>query len=161
MSTYAASTTVSAEKSRAELERTLQRWGATQFMYGWNQGSAVVGFVLRNRQIRFTIPMPDRNSRQFTHTPSKGLRRNATRREEAYDQAVRQRWRALNLVIKAKLEAVESGISTLDSEFLSQLVLPNGQTVEDVITPRIVEGIENSEMPELLPTQGRLKEIGQ
>ena len=45
----------------------------------------------------------------------------------------RQRWRALNLAIKAKLEAVESGIVTFDQEFLAHIVGPSGQTVKPLI----------------------------
>lgn len=154
MPTYAADTSVSTEKSRAEIERTLQRWNATQFMYGWDNTRAVVGFVLRNRQLRFTLVMPDKEAREFTHTPARNTRRSAAQQYEAWEQACRQRWRALNLVIKAKLEAVESGISEFDTEFLAQLVLPNGQTVGEAVTPRLIAGIEANEMPELLPSFG-------
>ena len=44
-------------------------------------------------------------------------------------EEVRRRWRALLLVIKAKLESVESGIETFEEAFASQIVLANGQTV--------------------------------
>jgi hypothetical protein len=155
MGTYAADTSVSVEKSRAEIERTLQRWGAEQFMYGWNKEQAVVGFVMRGRQLRFLLSMPDRNAKEFTHTPTRGTRRTDAQAYEAWEQACRQRWRALNLVIKAKLEAVESGIATFDNEFLAQLVLPNGQTVGDAVTPRLIEGIESNTMPALLPDYGQ------
>ena len=35
MTQFAASTTVSSNASREEIERTLIRYGAEQFMYGW------------------------------------------------------------------------------------------------------------------------------
>ena len=35
MTKYAATTDVPAEKSRAEIEATLRRYGATGFAYGW------------------------------------------------------------------------------------------------------------------------------
>ena len=35
MSRYAEQTSVAAERSRAEIEGTLTRYGATAFMYGW------------------------------------------------------------------------------------------------------------------------------
>lgn len=156
MGTYAASSSVPAERSRAEIERTLQRWGADQFMYGWDQGRAIVAFVMRNRQLRFVIDMPDREDRAFKWTSHKPPRRRTVKQqEEAYEQGIRQRWRALALVIKAKLEAVESGIATFDNEFLAQFVLPNGQTVADAVTPRIVAGIEANAMPDLLMIEGR------
>jgi phospholipase/lecithinase/hemolysin len=151
---YAADTSVSVEKSRAEIERTVQRWGANQFMYGWDNTRAIVGFVMKNRQLRFNLDMPDRNAKEFLFTPARRTRRTDAQAYEAWEQACRQRWRALNLVIKAKLEAVESGISTFDAEFLAQLVLPNGQTVGEAVTPRIIEGIENNAMPSLLPDFG-------
>jgi hypothetical protein len=52
--TYAAQTSVSADKSRAEIERTLTRYGATSFAYGWQGSQAMVGFVMAGRQ----IPVP-------------------------------------------------------------------------------------------------------
>src|SRR5436190_8969040 len=101
MTKYAADTSVSVEKSRAEIERTLQRWGAEQFMYGWNADQAVVGFIMRGRQLRFLLAMPDRNAKEFLFTPARKTRRTDTQAYEAWEQACRQRWRALNLVIKA------------------------------------------------------------
>lgn len=152
--TYAAETNVSTEKSRAEIERTLVRWKASGFMYGWDERGAVVGFVMRGRQLRFVLAMPDRMSREFTHTPSQTKVRTPAQQEAAYEQAVRQRWRALNLVIKAKLEAVEAGISEFEAEFMAHLVLPNNQTVGEAMVPRILESIDAHEMPALLPDYG-------
>jgi glycogen debranching enzyme len=152
---YAASTDVSSDRSRAEIERTLTRYGARQFMYGYDQSRAIVGFVINNRQVRFVLPLPDRDDREFTHTPSRGTRRNLAQQDAAYEQAVKQKWRALNLVIKAKLEAVESGIVTFDAEFLAHIVLPNGRTVADEVVPAIEDAYETNAMPALLPDYQR------
>lgn len=151
MSTYAADTSVSVEKSRAEIERTVQRWGAEQFMYGWDATNAVVGFRMQNRQLRFILSMPDRQAKEFLFTPARKTRRTDAQAYEAWEQACRQRWRALNLVIKAKLEAVESGISTFDNEFLAQIMLPNGRTVGEQIGGQIDETYLTNTMPALLP----------
>lgn len=151
MTRYAESTSVSSDKSRAEIERTLSRYGASSFMYGWDQDKAMVGFIAGGRQVRFILPMPNRQDREFTHTPSKGLRRSDTQAAEAYDQAVRQRWRALSLVIKAKLEAVEAGIVTFDEEFAMHFLLPNGQTVGQWVAPQIEQVYAVGTMPALLP----------
>ncbi|MGU3650656.1 hypothetical protein [Mycolicibacterium sp. A43C] len=154
MGTYAADTDVSSEKSRGDIERTLSRYGAKSFMYGFDDTHAMVQFATHDRQVRFVLPMPDRHSREFTHTPSRNLPRSATQAAEAYEKAVRQRWRALNLVIKAKLEAIESGISSFDVEFLGQLVLPDGRTVADDVVPKIVDAYETHQLPALLPDFG-------
>lgn len=41
------------------------------------------------------------------------------------------------MIIKAKLEAVESGISTIEREFLYEIVLPDGSTVGDWVIPQV------------------------
>jgi hypothetical protein len=148
---YASNTSVSADRSRAEIERTLTRYGARGFMYGWDQEQAVLGFVARGRNVRFFLPMPMRQDPEFTRTPT-GKPRSQTTAEAAYDQAVRQRWRALALVIKAKLEAVAAGIVTFDEEFLAHLVLPTGETVAQAIGPGIEEAYRTGRTPQLLPS---------
>lgn len=75
MATYAADTQVSAEKSRAEIEATLGRYGAVSFAYGWSGDRVMIGFTMEGRQIRFNLEMPDRNDKRFTHTPARGNKR--------------------------------------------------------------------------------------
>jgi hypothetical protein len=140
VSRYAAKTTVSVERSRAEIETTLTRYGAEQFMYGWDQGGALIAFVVRTdsgqrRQVRFQLPLPSRDLREFTHH-SRGAR-TATESERLWEQACRQRWRALLLVVKAKLEAVETGIATFEDEFLAYIMLPDGRTVGGWVGPQL------------------------
>src|SRR3712207_3164132 len=103
MSRYAANTEVSSSRSRDEIERTLERYGADQFLYGWQEDNAVVGFRMQGRQVRFVLPLPSKSEKRFTEH-SRGLRSPEAAHKE-WEQAVRQRWRALALVIKAKLEA--------------------------------------------------------
>jgi hypothetical protein len=152
MPQFASETTVSSDRSQQEIQRTLQRYGATQFAYGWNQSGAQVEFVIGNRQVRFYLPLPDPNAKEFTHTPGKGFRRTPEKQREAYEQAIRQRWRALNLVIKAKLEAVEANITSFDEEFLAHIVLPNGMTMGRRIVPEMAQILDGAEMPQLMPS---------
>ncbi len=93
MSKYAEGTSVPADRSRAEIERILQRYGATGFIYGWDRDRAIVAFRMNDRMLRMVLPMPDRTDREFQLTPT-GKRRTENTRQEAYEQAVRQRWRA-------------------------------------------------------------------
>jgi hypothetical protein len=154
MAKYAKQTSVGSEKSRAEIERTFIRYGATGFMYGWQGSSAIIAFQANGRQIKFLLPLPDRSSKEFTHTPGRGLRRNEEAARQAYEQAIRQRWRAVALVIKAKLEAVEAGISLFEDEFLAYTVLPDGLTVGQSIHPQIERAYTSGQVPELLPGKG-------
>lgn len=151
MSQYAANTSVSSEKSRGEIERTLTKYGANSFMYGWQESSALIGFRLNGKMIQFHLEMPDKNADEFKLTPSGRRSRDSAAQLKAWEQATRQRWRALALVIKAKLEAVESGITTVEEEFLAHILLPNGQTAGSVLLPQIEESYKTGNMPALLP----------
>jgi hypothetical protein len=93
------------------------------------------------------VPLPDRRAKAFTHTPAKGLRRHESDALAAWEQACRQRWRALALVVKAKLEAVEAGISTFEEEFMAHLILPSGHTVGSYALPRLRAALESGKMP--------------
>lgn len=149
MSRYAENTSVSVASSKTEIERIVERWGASQFMSGWSADQALIAFSAKGRQVRFMLPMPARDERRFTHH-SKGLRTPEAATKE-WEQACRQRWRALALVIKAKLEAVESGISVFEDEFLANIVLPGGRTVSDEVRPAIAQAYDGGKMQPLLP----------
>jgi hypothetical protein len=150
MSRYAENTSVSVESSRGEIERTLQRYGAASFAYGWDQERAVIEFHHQDRKIRFVLPLPDRSAREFTHTPGRHNRRSEADAYKAWEQACRQRWRALALAIKAKLEAVEAGITTFEDEFMAHIVLPDGSTFGRWARPQIAKVYEENTMPTLL-----------
>lgn len=154
MTRYAQNTSVSSDASRAEIERTISRYGASSFAYGWEEDRAVIGFKLNCRQVRFVLPMPNRQDREFTHTPSRGTVRTEAVAATEYEKAVRQRWRALALVVKAKLEAVEAGIVTFDEEFLAHIVLPGGQSVHDAVMPQVAHALETGTVPRMLQIGG-------
>lgn len=144
---YASHSKVDNTASRNEIERTLSRYGAESFMYGWEETRAVIAFKMQNRNVRFILPMPD--MKDFTRTPT-GRTRNQTQTRLEFEQANRQRWRALSLVIKAKLEAVESGITCFEDEFMAHIVLPSGETVGQWMQPQIEAAYESGAMPKLL-----------
>lgn len=142
MARFAEHTRVPTSQSRVEIERVLTRYGAKQFVAGWDstQRMALVGFAVTvngtSRQVRMRLPLPD---------PKK------FRSQQHAEQAERSAWRALLLVIKAKLEAVDSGISTIEREFLADIILPNGQTVGEWTGPQIDVAYQTGAMPPLLP----------
>lgn len=153
MPRYAEKTSVSSMESRNEIERVLTRYGASAFTYGWDEDRnlTIIGFRLKTRQIKFTLPLPSRNDKAITHTPAKNQARNLAGRNTAYEQAVKQRWRALLLIIKAKLEAIDAGIVTLEDEFLSQTMLSDGSTIAEWAGPQVDEVYRTGGMPQLLP----------
>src|SRR5215472_4637921 len=108
MNRYAAETTVPVDKSKRVIEQLLREHGADAYHTGWDQQRDIIEFIWRGNQIRFVLPRPD--PKDYTKT-SAGRTRVPSQISQALDQANRQRWRALYLVIRAKLEAVEAGIS--------------------------------------------------
>lgn len=154
MTKFAENTSVSAAKSKAEIEETLTRYGAAKFMYGADEQSATVMFEYNQITIRFTVPLPPRNAEEFTHTPGKKLQRDRDAAYRAWEQGIRQRWRALCLVIKAKLEAVETGITTFQDEFLAHIVTPNGRTIGETIGGQIATAMKTGKMPKMIPMFG-------
>jgi len=157
--TYAENTSVSVESSRAEIERTLARYGASAFMYGWSQDKAVIQFAASERQVKFVLTLPDKEDPEFTTYVTGRVNRTTYRRtdteiQKRWEQACRQRWRALNLVIKAKLEAVEAGISEFEDEFLAHIVLPDGSTAGEFLRPQIRDAYATGAMPSMLPQLG-------
>lgn len=150
---YARETQVSTDKSKAEIESTLRRYGADQFMSGWKDGHAAIQFRIKNKMVRFVLPLPDDKSQEFTHY-KKGSTLVAKSPEHAlaaWEQSCRQRWRALSLAIKAKLEAVECGITSFEEEFLAHIIVPGskGMTVAQYMLPDLERSYETQKAPQL------------
>lgn len=136
---YAKRTKVPVEQTRVEIERLVAGAGATAFAYASNSEKAQIQFELRERTIRFVLPLP--NIRQ-----ARAACRGNQKPSNKLDQLVRERWRALKLTIKAKLESIDLKIEQFDEAFLSQIVDPtSGRTVYETINSQI--GIAYSENP--------------
>lgn len=151
---YAKGTEVSVERTRVEIERTVRKYGATGFLAAWDGDKAAVGFVMGDRQVRFIVPTPDPADREITHTPT-NIRRTKVQAKAAYDKAERRIWRLFLVLVKGKLDAVASGVETFDEAFMAHLVLPGGETVAEMIGPRIAAAYETKQVPELLPDYRR------
>lgn len=155
MSKFAAKTIVSVEKSKAEIEATVRRYGADGFMTAWEADKATVQFKCKGRHVRFLLTLPNRYEKRFTEFSHRSGLRSLSGSEELWEQACRQKWRALALMVKAKLEGVDSGIATFESEFLANIVMPNGRTVYEQTKELIAIAYDKGEMPTLLPDYSR------
>ena len=122
---------VPVERTQGEIRKTLEKYGATGFMFGQGNGHAMVIFEMKSRRVKFILPLPKANDK-------KG------------QQLERARWRCLLLAIKAKLECVTSGISTFENEFMAMIVMPDGKTVSETITPHIANAYSTGRMVPLL-----------
>lgn len=144
---YAKGTTVNQDRSKAEIERILLRYGATAFAYVVRSDGATIGFEQEGRRYRIDILYPDPEI--YAETPQGRPRKQAVART-AWEQGVRELWRSVTLLVKAKLEAVECGLVPFDHEFLPYALLPNGSTVGGWAEEALPKALEGKEMPKLL-----------
>jgi len=148
---YAKDTSVSVERTEAEIKATIRRYGATSFASLESQDKAMIAFEMRGRRIRFTLPLPSKDDKAFTLTPSTRKPRSHDQQIAAWEQACRSRWRALFLCIKAKLESVDSKIESFEDAFLAHIQMPDGMTVGEHVKPTIALAYETNKMTPLLP----------
>lgn len=134
---FAHKTSVSVDRTRAEIERLVRAHGATAFGRMWGIAAASVVFEAKGRHLRFELPLP--KEREF-------------RSEDRRKAEERRRWRCLLLAIKSKFESVESGISVFDEEFLANIVMPGqSETLGERMAPQIAAAYERgAHMPPLL-----------
>lgn len=140
---YAEKTSVPIDRSQGEIRKILTKYEATGFAFGEQGIQSIVMFEMKKRRFKFTLPMPTKPNQYATSASIK-----------TYEQLCRSRWRCLVLAIKAKLECVESGITTLEQEFMAHIVLPNGRTVGDALLPQIERSYADGKMPPLLGYSG-------
>lgn len=139
---YAARTEVPVSRSEEEIESTLVRYGARAFFKstGWDastgQEVVTVRFELHRMPIQLRVSYPARKAPRG--------------RDEEFEQTRRQRWRAMNLYVKAACEAVDARILTLEEAFLGHILLPDGDTFGDLARPQIAGMLERGQITPLL-----------
>lgn len=148
---YAVNTSVSPEKSQEEIKNTLRRYGADRFGIMEERDKAHVMFEYNGLMIQISVDLPKIEEFKKTET---GRSRSTSVIESAFEQAIRQKWRSLTLAIKAKLEAVESGISTIEKEFMAFVIMPDGRQLSEHIVPRLLDLSKGGEMPKMLTFGG-------
>lgn len=144
---YAKNTSVPVNRSRDEIEKILTRYGADQFIYCREASIVTIGFRYKRIPIILELNLPD--PKDFEETP-RGRQRTPSAGLQEWEKACRQQWRAMALIIKAKLEGIESGITTFEKEFLAFISLPNGSTVADIALPKITKALQENKMPKLM-----------
>jgi hypothetical protein len=154
---YAEGTTVPVERSRSEIEKILKKAGATGFGY-WDDDEHNVNILackLEHYQLVFRVYTPDPvDYRNNGKTGRSRRTRTPKQAEDFAEKELKRRWRAQCLIIKAKLEVIESGQSSIAREFLADMMLPSGQTIGEEVIPRLEKAAKGGKMPKLLPALG-------
>ena len=94
MSRYAQETGVPMERSRAEIERILSRYGAQSFMYAARPDKAMVAFEVKGRHVRMILPMPT-SAEKAIGLDRWGRKAADSIVQKRIEQEARRRWRAL------------------------------------------------------------------
>jgi hypothetical protein len=123
---YAEGTKVSVDTSRGEITGILAKHGVKRMGWMGDEVADELMFELGGGSYRFRIARP-------TITEIRRLYPNAYDEQAKLDGEWRRRWRANVLLLKAKLEFIASGDTTLDRELLPYRVLKGGQTIEQLI----------------------------
>lgn len=148
---YAEGTSVPIERSKAEIESMLIKYGADQFVSGWGEKEARIQFRAKGRYVRFVLPIPVKTEKRFTHQARYDWKpRTQGEAMKAWEAELRRLWRALALVVKAKLEAVQSGIVGFEDEFMAHIVMPDGKTVAEHARPMIEQAYTSGQVVPLL-----------
>ena len=113
--TFAKKTRVPVERTQQAIQVLLKKHGAEAFGTYGDSTTAAVAFKMRGLSYRIELPVP-----------------------KSDEQGFRARWRLVLLLVRAKLELVAVGASTIEREFLADQVMPNGKTVGDSF-PKIIQ----------------------
>ena len=120
--TYAKGTKVPVGRSRDELEHVLEKVGADAIGFMRDATTAQVAFRIEGRHYVLKLATAEN------------------------PQTERERWRQLLLLVKAKMVAIATGITTPEAEFLAHAMLSTGETL----------GEHLRDHPEQLTTSGYL-----
>ena len=147
---YAKGTTVSIEKSQLEIRELLRRNGADEFAQYEGKNVAKLSFRLAEKfHVLFEVPLPNREDFATYTQQGRIWRRVEHQIDKAFHDECKRRWRSLLLCIKAKLEAAETGISTVEKEFLPFIVMGDGRTFAEHVIPRLTAQNGKAYLPAL------------
>jgi hypothetical protein len=133
MKRFAEGTPVPVQNSRGEITGILTKHGCDTMAWGSAPGGDTLMFHLDGKQFRFQINKPTLEDVQAM-ARADGKRLSLIRDwQPKIDAEWRRRWRAHVLLIKAKLEFIDGGDTTLEREFLPYLVLDDGRTITDLL----------------------------
>jgi hypothetical protein len=141
-----------------EIDAVLSKHGASSvaILNDDDKGIAAIAFTMRGARFRIELPLPARadavpaegkETLQWKRADSIGRARLL---DERLAQLRRERWRALLLLIKSKLEIVRLGLFSLEHEFLASMVLPNGSVVHEALGEAIRRGLGSGDGPKQL-----------
>ncbi|HJR83467.1 MAG TPA: hypothetical protein VJ775_06025 [Sphingomicrobium sp.] len=126
---YAEDTDVPVGRSQDQVKDLLRKAGAERLAVYEDVTWAAVAFGFAGRLYRLDVPRPTGKSAA---------------------QEERRAWRLLLLLVKAKLEAVREGATTVEREFMADTLMPDGSKLADYAAPQLEAAYRSGVMPTLL-----------
>jgi hypothetical protein len=127
---FAEDTRVPIGQTQAEIKDRLRKAGADQIAVYEASDRSAVAFQLGASMYRINVP--------------------TTPKAEDQAQDERRAWRLLGLLMKSKLEAIREGATTVEREFLADMLLYDGRTVSETIGPELQIAQREGRMPSTL-----------
>ena len=133
-----ANTTADAEKTRGQIDKLLRAYGIDQFQ--WTQDKDIITLTMKieteiggvKKVLGIKVSPPTFAREHRTYNPRSG------KNERIYAPNWAQSYRLLYHWLKVKIEAVAYGLTTVEQEFLSQVMVapPGGgtKTIGEVLT---------------------------
>lgn len=132
-------TTVAIEKSQADISKLLRKYGIYEVQHTNQKEKFSLAFRVEIEEvvvpltIRIDIPYNQRNDKEDRY----GYKKQ------------RILYRTLFFYVKGLLNAWNNGLKTFTEIFMPHLVLPNGETVEQVLLPQFQKAITENKFREI------------
>ncbi len=144
-----ATTSVPAERSKAELEKLVRRYGADGYSvaHDYTRGVAIVSFVVPDSTAKDAARVPVKlhmDVQRIYHAlygvPKKDYRNPTGKYDSALmEKAERVAWRNLILWVDAQLSAATIGLQSVTEAFYAHVVIgPSGQRAIDYV-PQLMD----------------------
>ncbi len=140
-------TSVSLARSSEEIRRLLSSFDCDMcsITENWKGGTILVQFVYKGFPVSFTVDVGRIAEVRLASEPWNRKRRMS---KDAYEKMIRERagmvsMRVLCYHLKAALVAVEYGLVTFESVFLSHFLTKSGETIGEALLPRLHDAIAN------------------
>ena len=123
-------TSVSVERSQAEIRKLLAHHGSSRFAFGeerdeMGQRWAAVTFAHGALAVRLRVPLKLVDERAVRAKADRAYSRTADQiRDEMYEQEEKRIWRVIAWNLKARMVAVEEGVETFEEAFLAHILDP-------------------------------------
>lgn len=131
---FAEDTSVPVSRTQEEIKARLRSHGADTIAVFEGDAKSAVGFRIGAAMYRITVPT------------------DPTAKNPAQD--ARRAWRLLGLLMKSKLEAVREGATSVEREFLADMLLYDGSTVSEWAAPQIAQAQAEGRVPGQLLLEG-------